>query len=49
TSEYSMASLTGGLDEMKSSLTSPSSADIGGTVPGPQSYPIVTGIDTFLL
>uniref|UniRef100_A0A8C5LW12 Paired box 5 n=1 Tax=Leptobrachium leishanense TaxID=445787 RepID=A0A8C5LW12_9ANUR len=45
TSEYSMASLTGGLDEMKSSLTSPSSADIGGSVPGPQSYPIVTGRD----
>ncbi|KAM4710181.1 paired box protein Pax-5 isoform 6-T6 [Discoglossus pictus] len=44
--EYSaMATLTGGLDEMKSSLTSPASADIGGTVPGPQSYPIVTGRD----
>ncbi|KAM4710184.1 paired box protein Pax-5 isoform 9-T9 [Discoglossus pictus] len=44
--EYSaMATLTGGLDEMKSSLTSPASADIGGTVPGPQSYPIVTGSD----
>ncbi|KAG8454956.1 hypothetical protein GDO86_001249, partial [Hymenochirus boettgeri] len=44
--EYStMTSLSGGLDEMKSSLTSPSSADIGASVPGPQSYPIVTGRD----
>ncbi|KAM5192122.1 paired box protein Pax-5 isoform 1-T1 [Mantella aurantiaca] len=44
TSDYSaMASLTGGLEEMKSSLTSPSSGDLGGAVPGPQSYPIVTG------
>nr|DBA28247.1 TPA: hypothetical protein GDO54_008639 [Pyxicephalus adspersus] len=46
TTDYSaMASLTGGLDEMKSSLTSPSSGDLGGAVPGPQSYPIVTGRD----
>ncbi|KAM3939381.1 paired box protein Pax-5 isoform 2-T2 [Leptodactylus fuscus] len=46
TTDYStMASLTGGLDEMKSSLTSPPSGDLGGTVPGPQSYPIVTGSD----
>lgn len=42
--EYSaMASLTGGLDDMKANLTSPTSADIGASVPGPQSYPIVTG------
>ncbi|KAG8595039.1 hypothetical protein GDO81_001402 [Engystomops pustulosus] len=46
TTDYStMTSLTGGLDEMKSSLTSPPSGDLGGTVPGPQSYPIVTGRD----
>ncbi|XP_025893857.1 paired box protein Pax-5 isoform X7 [Nothoprocta perdicaria] len=42
--EYSaMASLAGGLDDMKASITSPTSADIGTSVPGPQSYPIVTG------
>ncbi|XP_038625812.1 paired box protein Pax-5 isoform X2 [Tachyglossus aculeatus] len=46
TTEYStMASLTGGLDDMKANLTSPSSADLGASVPGPQSYPIVTGRD----
>ncbi|XP_053153019.1 paired box protein Pax-5 isoform X3 [Hemicordylus capensis] len=44
--EYSaMASLAGGLDDMKANLTSPTSADIGASVPGPQSYPIVTGRD----
>ncbi|XP_014346197.1 paired box protein Pax-5 isoform X4 [Latimeria chalumnae] len=44
--EYSaMASLTGGLEEMKSSLTNPSAADLGASIPGPQSYPIVTGSD----
>ncbi|XP_005999964.1 paired box protein Pax-5 isoform X2 [Latimeria chalumnae] len=44
--EYSaMASLTGGLEEMKSSLTNPSAADLGASIPGPQSYPIVTGRD----
>ncbi|KAM9207671.1 paired box protein Pax-5 isoform 1-T1 [Dugong dugon] len=44
TTEYSaMASLAGGLDDMKANLTSPTPADIGSTVPGPQSYPIVTG------
>ncbi|KAL6046032.1 hypothetical protein STEG23_001460, partial [Scotinomys teguina] len=43
TSEYSaMASLAGGLDDMKTNLTSPTPADIGSSVPGPQSYPIVT-------
>uniref|UniRef100_G3UXF6 Paired box 5 n=1 Tax=Mus musculus TaxID=10090 RepID=G3UXF6_MOUSE len=44
TTEYSaMASLAGGLDDMKANLTSPTPADIGSSVPGPQSYPIVTG------
>ncbi|XP_064032570.1 paired box protein Pax-5 isoform X4 [Pogoniulus pusillus] len=42
--EYSaMASLAGGLDEMKANISSPTSADLGASVPGPQSYPIVTG------
>lgn len=46
TTEYSaMASLAGGLDDMKANLSSPTPADIGSTVPGPQSYPIVTGRD----
>uniref|UniRef100_A0A8D0GV24 Paired box 5 n=1 Tax=Sphenodon punctatus TaxID=8508 RepID=A0A8D0GV24_SPHPU len=44
TTEYSaMASLAGGLEDMKANLASPTSADIGPSVPGPQSYPIVTG------
>uniref|UniRef100_A0A674K8R8 Paired domain-containing protein n=1 Tax=Terrapene triunguis TaxID=2587831 RepID=A0A674K8R8_9SAUR len=44
TTEYSaMASLAGGLDDMKANLTSPTSAELGASVPGPQSYPIVTG------
>uniref|UniRef100_A0A8I5TPI8 Paired box 5 n=1 Tax=Pongo abelii TaxID=9601 RepID=A0A8I5TPI8_PONAB len=44
TTEYSaMASLAGGLDDMKANLASPTPADIGSSVPGPQSYPIVTG------
>ncbi|XP_032873767.1 paired box protein Pax-5 isoform X3 [Amblyraja radiata] len=42
--EYSaMASLAGGLEDMKSSLANP--ADVGASVPGPQSYPIITGRD----
>ncbi|NXO71098.1 PAX5 protein, partial [Phainopepla nitens] len=42
--DYSaMASLAGGLDDMKANITSPTSADLGASVPGPQSYPIVTG------
>ncbi|XP_062925293.1 paired box protein Pax-5 isoform X2 [Mobula hypostoma] len=42
--EYStMASLAGGLEDMKSSLANP--ADIGASGPGPQSYPIITGRD----
>lgn len=48
TPEYStMASLAGGLDDMKANLTSPTPADIGSSVPGPQTYPIVTGEDTW--
>ncbi|XP_012996018.2 paired box protein Pax-5 isoform X3 [Esox lucius] len=47
TSEYSaMASLAGGLEEMKSSLANPGSgAELGASVPGPQSYPLVSGRD----
>ncbi|MGH0121768.1 UNVERIFIED_CONTAM: hypothetical protein FKN15_075516 [Acipenser sinensis] len=45
-SEYSaMASLVGGLDEMKNSLGNPAPADLGGSVPGPPSYPLVAGRD----
>ncbi|XP_032873765.1 paired box protein Pax-5 isoform X1 [Amblyraja radiata] len=41
--EYSaMASLAGGLEDMKSSLANP--ADVGASVPGPQSYPIITDV-----
>lgn len=48
TPEYSaMASLAGGLDDMKANLTSPTPADIGSSVPGPQTYPIVTGEGTW--
>ncbi|OXB83672.1 UNVERIFIED_CONTAM: hypothetical protein H355_015320 [Colinus virginianus] len=44
--EYSaMASLAGGLDDMKANITSPTSADLGASVPGPQSYPIVTACE----
>lgn len=44
TPEYSaMASLAGGLDDMKANLSSPTPADLGSSVPGPQTYPIVTG------
>uniref|UniRef100_A0A8C6UT70 Paired box 5 n=1 Tax=Neogobius melanostomus TaxID=47308 RepID=A0A8C6UT70_9GOBI len=47
TSDYSaMASLAGGLDEMKSSLANPGTgADLGAAVPGPQSYSLVPGRD----
>lgn len=39
-----MASLTGGLDEMKNSLANPSTgAEIGASVTGPQSYTLVPG------
>uniref|UniRef100_H3CDG7 Paired box 5 n=1 Tax=Tetraodon nigroviridis TaxID=99883 RepID=H3CDG7_TETNG len=47
TSDYSaMASLTGGLDEMKNSLANPGTgAEIGASVTGPQSYSLVPGRD----
>ncbi|XP_030643807.1 paired box protein Pax-5 [Chanos chanos] len=46
TSDYSaMASLTGGLEDMKSNLANQTGADLGPTVPGPQSYPLVSGRD----
>ncbi|XP_055077487.1 paired box protein Pax-5 isoform X4 [Periophthalmus magnuspinnatus] len=47
TSDYSaMASLAGGLDEMKSSLANPGAgADLGAGVSGPQSYSLVPGRD----
>ncbi|XP_061833017.1 paired box protein Pax-5 isoform X2 [Nerophis lumbriciformis] len=47
TSDYSsMASLAGGLDEMKSSLVNGSTgAELGASVAGPQSYSIVPGRD----
>ncbi|XP_054636035.1 paired box protein Pax-5 isoform X2 [Dunckerocampus dactyliophorus] len=47
TSDYSsMASLAGGLDEMKNSLTNPGTgAELGANVAGPQSYSIVPGRD----
>lgn len=45
TSDYSaMASLAGGLDEMKNSLANPGSgAELGASVSGPQSYSLVPG------
>ncbi|XP_023812244.1 paired box protein Pax-5 isoform X3 [Oryzias latipes] len=47
TSDYSaMASLAGGLDEMKNSLTNPGTAgELGSSVSGPQSYSLVPGRD----
>ncbi|XP_056112903.1 paired box protein Pax-5 isoform X3 [Rhinichthys klamathensis goyatoka] len=46
TSDYSaMASLAGGLDEMKNSLSNQTGAELGSTVAGPQSYPLVSGRD----
>ncbi|KAM4750014.1 paired box protein Pax-5 isoform 1-T1 [Anableps anableps] len=47
TSDYSaMASLAGGLDEMKNSLTNPGTGtELGSNVSGPQSYPLVPGRD----
>lgn len=39
-----MASLAGGLDEMKNSLTNPGTAgELGSSVSGPQSYSLVPG------
>ncbi|KAK5899528.1 hypothetical protein CesoFtcFv8_008998 [Champsocephalus esox] len=47
TSDYSgMASLAGGLDEMKNSLGNPGTgAELGASVSGPQSYSLVPGRD----
>ncbi|MEQ2228234.1 Paired box protein Pax-5, partial [Ilyodon furcidens] len=47
TSDYSaMASLAGGLDEMKNSLANPGTGtELGTNVSGPQSYPLVPGRD----
>ncbi|KAM4584534.1 paired box protein Pax-5 isoform 2-T2 [Odontesthes bonariensis] len=47
TSDYSaMASLAGGLDEMKNNLANPGSgAELGASVSGPQSYSLVPGRD----
>ncbi|XP_077427871.1 paired box protein Pax-5 isoform X3 [Vanacampus margaritifer] len=47
TSDYSsMASLAGGLDEMKNSLANPGTgAELGASVAGPQSYSLVPGRD----
>ncbi|KAL7856217.1 hypothetical protein AOLI_G00198210 [Acnodon oligacanthus] len=38
-----MASLAGGLEEMKSSLANQTGAELGPSVAGPQSYPLVSG------
>ncbi|XP_012686743.1 paired box protein Pax-5 isoform X2 [Clupea harengus] len=44
--DYSaMASLAGGLEEMKSSLANQAGAELGASVSGPQSYPLVSGRD----
>ncbi|KAM9450071.1 paired box protein Pax-5 isoform 4-T4 [Clarias gariepinus] len=46
TADYSaMASLAGGLEEMKTSLANQTAADLGPSVAGPQSYPLVSGRD----
>ncbi|XP_022537465.1 paired box protein Pax-5 isoform X1 [Astyanax mexicanus] len=46
TSDYSaMASLAGGLEEMKSSLANQTGAELGPGIAGPQSYPLVSGRD----
>ncbi len=44
-----MASLAGGLEEMKNSLANQTGAELGSTVAGPQSYPLVSGKQTTLL
>lgn len=50
TTEFSAtASLAGGLDNMKANLTSRTPADIGSSVPGPQSYPILTSEGTWII
>ncbi|XP_035386123.1 paired box protein Pax-5 isoform X3 [Electrophorus electricus] len=45
TSDYAMASLAGGLEEMKTSLSNQTGAELGPAVAGPQSYPLVSGRD----
>uniref|UniRef100_H3BD99 Paired box 2 n=1 Tax=Latimeria chalumnae TaxID=7897 RepID=H3BD99_LATCH len=40
--EYSLPSLTPGLDEVKSSLSASGNPDLGTNVSGPQTYPVVT-------
>ncbi|XP_062371649.1 paired box protein Pax-5 [Sardina pilchardus] len=46
TSDYSaMASLAGGLEEMKNSIANQAGAELGASVSGPQSYPLVSGRD----
>ncbi|KAJ8390983.1 hypothetical protein AAFF_G00097610 [Aldrovandia affinis] len=46
TTDYSaMATLAGGLEEMKSSLANPGGAELGTSIPGPQSYQLVSGRD----
>ncbi|XP_041953661.1 paired box protein Pax-5 isoform X1 [Alosa sapidissima] len=46
TSDYSaMASLAGGLEEMKNSIANQTGAELGASVSGPQSYPLVAGRD----
>jgi len=51
TSDYSaMASLAGGLDEMKNNLANPGTgAELGASVSGPQSYSLVPGKKDFQL
>lgn len=44
TADYSaMASLAGGLEEMKNSLANQTAAELGQSVAGPQTYPLVSG------
>ncbi|KAJ8410998.1 hypothetical protein AAFF_G00180330 [Aldrovandia affinis] len=46
TTDYSaMVSLAGGLEEMKSSLVAAGGGELGASVPGPQSYQLVSGRD----
>ncbi|XP_056623047.1 paired box protein Pax-5 isoform X2 [Triplophysa dalaica] len=46
TPDYSaMASLAGGLEEMKNSLANQTGVELGSTLGGPQSYPLVSGRD----
>ncbi|KAA0722381.1 Paired box protein [Triplophysa tibetana] len=46
TPDYSaMASLAGGLEEMKNSLANQTGVELGSSLAGPQSYPLVSGRD----